>query len=163
MCSRLNIKQIVDEEMNAANQQMAFGITSLVLVLMISPIIIVLVRHTVYLYNTQLYIILKHESILLNHNILCKNNFLCVQVRSATATIQIFSLSLSKKALELKNEKGKAKSLLFETLPKHIASEYTQVHGMKQILSNANQVTKLSRLFLEIIFANTYNYLFFMI
>ena len=162
MCSRLNIEQIVDEEMNAANQQMAFGITSLVLVLMISPIIIVLVRHTVYLYNTQLYI----KSILLNHNILCKNNFLCVQVRSATATIQIFSLSLSKKALELKNEKGKAKSLLFETLPKHIASEYTQVHGMKQILSNANQVTKLSinlDLFLEIIFANTYNYLFFMI
>ena len=40
---RLQIKQIVDEEMNAANQHMAFGVTSLVLVLMISPIIIFLV------------------------------------------------------------------------------------------------------------------------
>ena len=49
------------------------------------------------------------------------------QVRSATATIQIFSLSLTKKALELKNERGKADSLLFETLPRHIAIEYTQV------------------------------------
>ena len=49
------------------------------------------------------------------------------QVRSATATIQIFSFSLSKKALELKNEKGKVHSLLFETLPRTIALEYTQV------------------------------------
>ena len=50
-----------------------------------------------------------------------------IQVRSATATIQIFSFSLSKKALELKNEKGKVHSLLFETLPRVIALEYTQV------------------------------------
>ena len=40
---RVQIKQIVEEEMNAANQHMAFGVTSLVLVLMISPIIIFLV------------------------------------------------------------------------------------------------------------------------
>ena len=50
-----------------------------------------------------------------------------IQVRSATATIQIFSLSLTKKSLELKNERGKADCLLFETLPRHIAIEYTQV------------------------------------
>ena len=43
---RLQIKEIVDEEMNAANQHMAFGVTSLVLVLMISPIIIFLVRQS---------------------------------------------------------------------------------------------------------------------
>jgi len=67
---RLQIKDIVDGEMKAANQHMAFGVTSLVLVLIISPVIIFLVR-------------------------------------SATATIQIFSLSLTKKALELKNEKKK--------------------------------------------------------
>ena len=44
---RLQIKEIVDEEMNAANQHMAFGVTSLVLVLMISPIIIFLVRQSI--------------------------------------------------------------------------------------------------------------------
>ena len=55
-------------------------------------------------------------------------NALCIlQVRSATATIQIFSFSLSKKALELKNEKGKVHSLLLETLPRVIALEYIQV------------------------------------
>ena len=46
---RLNIKQIVDEEMNAADQQMAIGVISLVLVLMISPVIIFLV-HIISIY-----------------------------------------------------------------------------------------------------------------
>ena len=59
MYCRSNIKQIVDEEMNAANQQMAFGVTSLVLVLMISPTIIFLVRHQFYKYITRLKTILK--------------------------------------------------------------------------------------------------------
>ena len=56
------------------------------------------------------------------------------QVRSATATIQIFSLSLTKKALELKNERGKADLLLFETLPRHIAIEYTQVDDYDYVI-----------------------------
>ena len=46
---RLQIKNIVDEEMNAANQHMAFGVTSLVLVLMISPIIIFLVMYSMHI------------------------------------------------------------------------------------------------------------------
>ena len=43
LCFRLQIKDIVDGEMKAANQHMAFGVTSLVLVLIISPVIIFLV------------------------------------------------------------------------------------------------------------------------
>ena len=39
----MRIKQIVDDEVDFADRQMAFGIASLVLVLMISPIIIFLV------------------------------------------------------------------------------------------------------------------------
>ena len=107
--------------MNAANQHMAFGVTSLVLVLMISPIIIFLVRQ-----STTIYCEIYFATIKLKYNATTTSSF--IQVRSATATIQIFSLSLSKKALELKNEKRKADSLLFETLPKHIALEYTQVN-----------------------------------
>ncbi|XP_040569115.1 uncharacterized protein [Lepeophtheirus salmonis] len=43
-------------------------------------------------------------------------------VRNATATIQIFSFSLSKKAFELKMERKKADDLLFQMLPKEVAS-----------------------------------------
>ena len=74
---RLRIKAIVADELKAANQQQAFGIAVLILVLIISPVIIFLVRN-------------------------------------ATVTIQIFSLSLSKKAHELKMEKRKADILLFQ-------------------------------------------------
>ena len=128
----MQIKQIVDEEMNAANQHMAFGVTSLVLVLMISPIIIFLVS-----FSTLCILELTYQSI--NWILLLEKHlfrwiwnedsifFILFQVRSATATIQIFSFSLSKKALELKNEKGKVHSLLFETLPRVIALEYIQV------------------------------------
>lgn len=86
---RLRIKSIVVDELKAANQQQAFGIAILILVLIISPVIIFLVRN-------------------------------------ATITIQIFSLSLSKKALELKMEKRKADLLLFQMLPKHVAIEVQQ-------------------------------------
>ena len=74
---RLRIKGIVVEELKAANQQQAFGVAILILVLIISPVIIFLVRN-------------------------------------ATATIQIFSCSLSKKALELKMERNKADVLLYQ-------------------------------------------------
>jgi hypothetical protein len=55
---RVQIKQIVEEEMNAANQHMAFGVTSLVLVLMISPIIIFLVSSKI---AQKSYIIIFHK------------------------------------------------------------------------------------------------------
>ncbi|XP_040569888.1 uncharacterized protein [Lepeophtheirus salmonis] len=85
---RMRIKGIVDAELVAANQQQAFGIAILILVLIISPVIIFLVRN-------------------------------------ATVTIQVFSLSLSKKAQELKMEKKKADMLLFQILPQQIALNLT--------------------------------------
>jgi len=83
---RLRIVEIVNNELNAANQQQALGIGVLVLVLVISPVIIFLVRN-------------------------------------ATVTIQIFSLSLTKKAHELKMEKKKADALTYQMLPRSIAKD----------------------------------------
>ena len=47
-------------------------------------------------------------------------------VRNATLTIQIFSLSLAKKAQELKVEKKKADKLLFQMLPPTVAISLQQ-------------------------------------
>ena len=45
--------------------------------------------------------------------------------RNATVTIQIFSLSLTKKAHELKMEKKKADALTYQMLPRSIAKVKT--------------------------------------
>ena len=71
-------------ELSAANQQQAFGIAVLLLVLVISPVIIFLVRN-------------------------------------ATVTIQVFSVSLSRKVYELKMEKRKADALTYQMLPPSVA------------------------------------------
>ena len=72
---RLRIMEIVDEELEAANQQMGFGVTILIFVLIISPVIIFLVRN-------------------------------------ATATIQIFSSSVTEKGSQLTLERQRALDLL---------------------------------------------------
>lgn len=60
-------------------------------------------------------------------------------VRNATATIQIFSLSLSKKAQELKAEKSKAAGLLFQMLPRQVALD---IQGKKRSMpENIESVT----------------------
>ena len=46
--------------------------------------------------------------------------------RNATVTIQIFSLSLTKKAHELKMEKKKADALTYQMLPRSIAKVNSQ-------------------------------------
>ena len=115
--------------MKAANQHMAFGVTSLVLVLIISPVIIFLVINCKKKTSWNFYIL---KSFCFFIIIIFITSYF--QVRSATATIQIFSLSLTKKALELKNERGKADLLLFETLPRHIAIEYTQVDDYDYVI-----------------------------
>ena len=81
---RLRIVEIVKNELYAANQQQAFGIAVLLLVLVISPVIIFLVRN-------------------------------------ATVTIQVFSVSLSRKVHELKLEKRKADALTYQMLPPTVA------------------------------------------
>ena len=77
-------REIVKNELYAANQQQAFGIAVLLLVLVISPVIIFLVRN-------------------------------------ATVTIQVFSVSLSRKVHELKLEKRKADALTYQMLPPSVA------------------------------------------
>ena len=82
-------REIVKTELSAANQQQAFGIAVLLLVLVISPVIIFLVRN-------------------------------------ATVTIQVFSVSLSRKVYELKMEKRKADALTYQMLPASVAKVASQ-------------------------------------
>lgn len=93
---RLRIVEIVKNELIAANQQQAFGIAVLLLVLVISPVIIFLVRN-------------------------------------ATVTIQVFSISLSRKVHELKMEKRKADALTYQMLPPSVAKEYQQKKNMNAL------------------------------
>ena len=75
-CSHCSFRFTVKSELKAANQQQALGIAILLLVLIISPIIIFLVRCLV----------------------ICTSNLFFIPfVRNATATIHIFSLTLSTK------------------------------------------------------------------
>ena len=75
-CSHCSFRFTVKSELKAANQQQALGIAILLLVLIISPIIIFLVRCVV---------------------ICVSDLFIIPFVRNATATIHIFSLTLSTK------------------------------------------------------------------
>jgi len=90
---RLRIVAIVKSELVAANQQQAFGIVVLLVVLVISPLIIFLVRN-------------------------------------ATATIQVFSVSLSLKVHELKMEKKKADALTYQMLPPTVARDYQKTRNL---------------------------------
>ena len=54
---RIRIKNIVSQELHAANQQFAFGVAMLILVLIISPVIIYLVRNatmTIQIFSSSL-------------------------------------------------------------------------------------------------------------
>ncbi|CAO1407946.1 unnamed protein product [Diamesa hyperborea] len=51
-----------------------------------------------------------------------------ILVRNAVATIQLYSMNLAKKAKELKNEKRKSDSLLFQMLPTSVAIKLKQTH-----------------------------------
>ena len=86
-------------ELYAANQQQAFGIAVLLLVLVISPVIIFLVRNaTVPIQVT----VNANVSVLL-------------------PPLQVFSISLSRKVHELKLEKRKADALTYQMLPPSVA------------------------------------------
>ena len=71
------LSAIVKSELVAANQQQAFGIVVLLVVLVISPLIIFLVRY---------------------HMRIAMRSLTLDRFRNATATIQVFSVSLSLKA-----------------------------------------------------------------
>ncbi|XP_075168343.1 uncharacterized protein LOC142240526 [Haematobia irritans] len=81
---RLQIKKYVGETLKEAAKNEALGISILIVVLCVSPIIIVLVKN-------------------------------------AAATIQMYALNLAEKAKELKREKRKSDSLLFQMLPPSVA------------------------------------------
>uniref|UniRef100_A0A1I8PRX9 guanylate cyclase n=2 Tax=Stomoxys calcitrans TaxID=35570 RepID=A0A1I8PRX9_STOCA len=83
---RLQIKAYVGETLKAAAKNEAIGISILIVVLCVSPIIIILVKN-------------------------------------AAATIQVYALNLAEKAKELKREKRKSDSLLFQMLPPSVAMQ----------------------------------------
>ncbi|XP_005177981.1 uncharacterized protein LOC101893791 [Musca domestica] len=86
---RQQIKKYVGETLKVAAKNEAIGISILVVVLCVSPIIIVLVKN-------------------------------------AAATIQMYALNLAEKAKELKREKRKSDSLLFQMLPPSVAMQLKQ-------------------------------------
>ncbi|XP_066255406.1 uncharacterized protein [Euwallacea similis] len=86
---RVTIGDYVSDNLQVAANQEALGITILIVVLAVSPVIIWLV-----------------------HN--------------AVATIQLYAANLSKKANELKREKKKSDSLLFQMLPPSVAIQLKQ-------------------------------------
>ncbi|XP_024082931.1 soluble guanylate cyclase gcy-35 isoform X2 [Cimex lectularius] len=81
---RRQIRDYVNSDLRDANQQEAVGITILVIVLFVSPIIIILVRN-------------------------------------AVATIQMYAANLAEKASELRTEKHRSDTLLFQMLPPSVA------------------------------------------
>ncbi|KAF6209106.1 hypothetical protein GE061_014849 [Apolygus lucorum] len=81
---RRRIREYVNEDLADASRQEAVGVTILVIVLLVSPIIIILVKN-------------------------------------AVATIQIYAAHLTLKASELKQEKLRSDSLLYQMLPLSVA------------------------------------------
>ncbi|CAH1405097.1 unnamed protein product [Nezara viridula] len=81
---RIQIRDYVNSDLRDANRQEAVGITILVIVLLVSPIIIVLVRN-------------------------------------AVDTIQMYASHLAEKASELKMEKHRSDTLLYQMLPPSVA------------------------------------------
>ncbi|KAK9496336.1 hypothetical protein O3M35_013354 [Rhynocoris fuscipes] len=81
---RRQIRDYVNSDLQDANRQEAVGITILVIVLLVSPIIIILVRN-------------------------------------AVATIQMYAANLAQKASELKIEKHRSDTLLYQMLPPSVA------------------------------------------
>lgn len=58
--------------------------------------------------------------------VLCVSPVIILLVRNAAATIQIYALNLAQKAIELKREKRKSDSLLFQMLPATVAVQLKQ-------------------------------------
>lgn len=67
-------------------------------------------------------------------------------VRNAVATIQLYAANLALKAKELKREKKKSDSLLFQMLPPSIATQLKQTRQVSSIFSSFPSVKKFQKL-----------------
>lgn len=63
--------------------------------------------------------------------VLCVSPVIILLVRNAAATIQIYALNLAQKAIELKREKRKSDSLLFQMLPATVAVQLKQTQQVR--------------------------------
>ncbi|XP_055615471.1 uncharacterized protein LOC129761747 [Toxorhynchites rutilus septentrionalis] len=62
--------------------------------------------------------------------VLIVSPIIIVLVRNAAATIQMYAVNLAHKAIELKREKRKSDSLLFQMLPPHVATQLKQARNV---------------------------------
>lgn len=107
---RHQIRNDVLDNIRKASNREAIGVSILVVVLLVSPVIILLVR------NAAATIQVRWRDAYMERYI--KHSFCLV--------LQMYALNLSQKAKELKKEKRKSDTLLYQMLPLSVATQLKQ-------------------------------------